>query len=142
MVKLDLGLNDLATLYPDIAAEANGWDPSTLLPSSNKKVSWKCKAHGHIWEARSNNRTSTHKTNCPVCSGRECWTGVNDLKTLQPDLAKEAYGWDPSKVKAQSNKKLPWKCKAHGHTWLAEVVNRTSNKKLSSLHQSKSLDWI
>ena len=36
MPKLVPGVNDLATLFPDAAAEADGWDPSTFLAGSNK----------------------------------------------------------------------------------------------------------
>ncbi len=32
------GVNDLATLHPEIAAEADGWDPKTITPGSNKKM--------------------------------------------------------------------------------------------------------
>ena len=30
MAKLVVGINDLATLHPEIAAEADGWDPSNI----------------------------------------------------------------------------------------------------------------
>ena len=32
------GVNDLATLHPEVAAEADCWDPSTLLTGSHKKM--------------------------------------------------------------------------------------------------------
>ena len=32
------GVNDLATLHPELAAEAEIWDPSIVLPGSNKNV--------------------------------------------------------------------------------------------------------
>ena len=28
--KLIAGINDVATLHPEVAAEADGWDPSTI----------------------------------------------------------------------------------------------------------------
>ena len=34
--------------------------------------------------------------------------GVNDLATTHPEIAKEAYGWDPRTVSAGSHKKLEW----------------------------------
>ena len=37
MAKLVVGINDLATLHPEIAAEADGWDPSTVHSDSHKK---------------------------------------------------------------------------------------------------------
>ena len=55
--------------------------------------------------------------------------GLNDLSTVNPDLAKE---WDyevngdlkPTDVTANSNKKVGWICKKN-HKWLATVANRT-----------------
>ena len=35
MEKLVVGINDLATLHPEIASEADGWDPKTITPGSN-----------------------------------------------------------------------------------------------------------
>jgi hypothetical protein len=35
------GFNDLSTLYPLMADEADGWDPECVVPGSNKKLSWK-----------------------------------------------------------------------------------------------------
>ena len=60
------GVNDLETLFPDVAAEADGWDPSLFLPNSNKKMSWKCK-EGHTWDSKLNNRISGEK-GCPYCA--------------------------------------------------------------------------
>ena len=37
MPKLVPGVNDLATLFPDLAADADGWDPKTITPGRNKK---------------------------------------------------------------------------------------------------------
>ena len=31
--------------------------------------------------------------------------GINDLKTLHPFIAKEAFGWDPSKIILGSHEK-------------------------------------
>ena len=35
------GVDDLETPHPRIASEADGWDPSLFLPSSNKRLEWK-----------------------------------------------------------------------------------------------------
>ena len=39
MAKLVAGINDLATLHPEVAAEADGWDPSKIVAGSGKKLS-------------------------------------------------------------------------------------------------------
>ena len=47
--KLIKGVNDLATLYPELAKQAHGWDPSDEKPGSHKKVAWVCQDYGHIF---------------------------------------------------------------------------------------------
>ena len=119
------GNQSLLESHPEIAAQANGWDPSTVSPGSNKKLSWKC-GSGHIWEAVVSNR-SRKNYGCPICSNKKILPSYNDLKTKFPDIAKQANGWDPSLVSPMSNKKLEWKC-ANGHVWQAVVGNRTFKK--------------
>ena len=125
------GVDDLKTLYPSIASEADGWDPSLFLPSSNKRLAWKCQTHGHPWIATPNDRVGSEKrkgTNCPYCANRRVWKGFNDLKSKFPKVAAEADGWDPEEIVFGSSKKLPWKCEKYGHSWSALVVNRTKDK--------------
>ena len=64
--KPEKGVNDLATLFPEVGAEADGWEPATVIAGSNEKLSWKCK-EGHRWETSVNHRTS-NKSGCPDCS--------------------------------------------------------------------------
>ena len=54
--KVSKGVNDLETMFPEIAKEADGWDPSSLLPGSNKKMPWECNL-GHSWKADPYSRT-------------------------------------------------------------------------------------
>ena len=60
-----IGETDLATSHPELAAQADGWDPTTLSAGSTKKVSWRC-AKGHKWKALVKGR-ATGK-NCPSCA--------------------------------------------------------------------------
>lgn len=124
--RLKPGINDLFTKNPQIAAQADGWDPSTVTYASAERKQWKC-TEGHVWLSSIYNRTAKASTGCPVCAGRKILSGVNDLKTLYPSIAKEADGWDPSHVSPGSNKKMPWKC-ACGYCWLTAPVKRTSQK--------------
>ncbi len=123
MGKLVPGVNDLATLYPEVAKEADGWDPKSVAAKSSKTLRWLC-AKGHNWEAPPWRRTGPHKSGCPFCAGRKVWSGFNDLASLYPGIASEAYGWDPSSVTAGSDKKVHWAC-AHGHFWQAVIKTRT-----------------
>ena len=120
--KVLTGFNDLLTKHPEIAAEAFGWDPSSVSSgSSAKKREWRCKK-GHIYEATVNTRT-TMKTGCAYCSNQKCLPGFNDMKSTHPELAASADGWDPTKVTAGTGKKLKWKCE-FGHTWYATGSDR------------------
>jgi hypothetical protein len=114
------GFNDLATTNPDLAKEADGWDPTIVIAGSNKKLQWKC-SKNHSWKSTSNNRSQG--SGCPFCSGNRVLSGFNDLATTNPDLAKEADGWDPTIVNAGSNKKLQWKC-SKNHSWKSTVFSR------------------
>ena len=140
------GETDLATLFPDIAAEWHptknkNLKPSDVLPKSSQKVWWQCK-YGHEWPATVNNRTGKNRTGCPFCSGKQVLPGFNDLATTHPALARE---WHPEKngtlscrdVTVGSNKKIWWRCSL-GHEWQAVINSRRNgvgcpycaNKKL------------
>jgi hypothetical protein len=67
------------------------------------------------------------KTGCPFCAGQQVLAGFNDLQSKFPDVAAEAYGWDPSMVMPGSNQKNSWKCK-EGHIYLSAVSSRTFRK--------------
>lgn len=116
------GFNDLSTTFPELAIEADGWDPKLVSAGSSKKLAWKC-AKGHKWNDTANHRTG-RKSGCPVCINRSRRVGINDLATTHPDLANEADGWDPKDHVAGSNSLLPWVCK-EGHKWLAKPNDRT-----------------
>ena len=126
------GFNDLATLYPDIAAQ---WDhekngelkPECFMPFSGRKVWWKCGLN-HSWPARI--RSRTRGNGCPFCAGNRALPGFNDLATLRPDIAAQ---WDyekngdltPEDVTVAANKKVWWKCE-RDHSWQAVIASRSA----------------
>lgn len=118
--------NDLETLWPEIAREAYLWDPATVTPGSHKKREWKCN-NGHIYEASPKSRVGM-KSGCAICTNQKCLPGFNDLATTNPELSREAYGWDPSQVVAGYAKKLKWKCE-FGHIWIATGHSRSRGDK-------------
>ena len=67
------GHNDLATVFPDIAAEwnkeRNKIDASEVVFGSAKKAWWKCSRCGHQWNAAIVSRT-TNGNGCPKCASR------------------------------------------------------------------------
>jgi hypothetical protein len=119
------GYNDLATTNPELAAEAYGWDPTTLTAISGQKREWKC-TQGHIWSDSLAHRSYGRK--CPVCSNKKVLSGYNDLASQRPDLAAE---WHPAKnlpllpteVGSQSHKRVWWMC-SKGHEWQSTITNR------------------
>lgn len=129
------GENDLATLYPKVAAqwhpEKNGSvRPEDVMPGTDKAYWWRC-GLGHEWKANVENRT-LKGNGCPYCAGKKAWPGYNDLATEFPQLMKE-WCWeyntetDPFKIRSHSGKRVFWKCQ-EGHVWDAYVFNRTSKK--------------
>lgn len=126
------GKNDLQTVNPALAKEwnydkNNGLTPTDVLPSSNKKVWWKC-GKGHEWKAMIRSRSDGR--GCPYCSGRHAVSGINDLQTVNPALATEwnyerNSGLMPMDVLPNSNKKVWWKC-SKGHEWQSTVANRNN----------------
>ena len=123
--ELKPGHNDLNTRFPDIGREAYGWDPSEVIPGSNKKKEWKY-PKGHIYEMSPNKRTN-RGDGCTICSNRQLAVGINDLNTTHPEVAKSADGWDPTTVVGGCNEKRSWKCE-YGHNWETQVNTRTQGK--------------
>lgn len=116
------GFNDLETRFPEVASQADGWNPKTVGAGSNKKMPWKC-ALGHSWNISPEQRTGKNKSGCPVCANKKLLVGFNDLATRFPLLALEADGWDPTTIITGHSKKK-WKC-SNGHKWAADVLSRT-----------------
>ncbi len=74
-LRVQSGVNDLKTRYPEIALE---WHPEKnveLTPekvycTSNKKAWWKCRVCGHEWETAISVRTRMG-CGCPRCAGKK-----------------------------------------------------------------------
>jgi hypothetical protein len=127
--QIQIGFNDLASKFPKIAIEADGWDPQTITSGITTKLNWKCPI-GHRYSASVGSRTNMG-TGCPVCANMQLLKGFNDLKTKYPSIAAEAFGWDPSEVLAGSHKKLKWRC-TKNHIYLATVSHRTGSSRPTS----------
>lgn len=126
------GFNDLATTHPDVAAQ---WDfeRNTLLPTqvtyaSSKKVWWKCEKCSGSYLMAVSQKGAMH-LGCPYCSGNRVLQGYNDLASQCPNIAAE---WDyeknniaPTEISCGSKRKVWWKCRKCGHSWQAQVYNRT-----------------
>ena len=129
-----VGYNDLETKMPDLALE---WHPTkneeispeNISIGSNRKVWWQCKKN-HEWNAAIKERVRGN--GCPYCTGKMPIKGVNDLQTVESELALE---WHPTKnrelkpnnVLPGSDKKVWWQCR-EGHEWRATIKNRTRGR--------------
>jgi len=93
-------------------------------------VAWKCDKCGYKWHGTPNTRVQANRvSDCPHCTGRVAMSGVDDLETLYPDIAKE---WNfemnkdilPSQIKPFSNKKYYWICPVCDNSYAAYPGNR------------------
>ncbi len=130
--KIEQGVNDLATLYPHLAAQWHpskngGLKPNEVTPGKRRKVWWRCEK-GHEWQALIQSRT--RGSGCPVCAGKSIIANVNDLISAKPEVAAQWHpakngGLLPSAITAQSNKVVWWQCSL-GHEWQAAVSARVA----------------
>ena len=128
------GINDLATLKPQLAqewSEKNELKPTEVSVASHKKIIWKCSL-GHEWEASVKSRT-VNGTGCPYCSHNKVLAGFNDLATVFPDVAAE---WSdrnlpllPTMVTAFANSKAWWKCRDCGNEWHTLISTRSGGSR-------------
>ena len=125
------GIGDLATLYPNVAAQwhpsANGeLRPTEVSPGAKRKVWWQDK-HAHEWVSTVKDRVAGH--HCPLCSGRVPIVGQSDLASQRPEVAAQWHptrngGLTPEDVTFGSAKKVWWLC-PDGHEWETRVTYRT-----------------
>ena len=126
-------VGSLSEINPLLASEWNyekngDLTPNDITEGRFKPVWWKCNTCGYEWSASPNNRK--RGIGCPHCSGRVAMAGVDDLQTVNPELASE---WNyekntdktPSMFRLASGKKVWWKCKHCGYEWEAIIANRS-----------------
>ncbi len=132
--KIVAGINDLASLHPELLGEWDsekntGLSPKKIGYRTDRQVWWRCQKQ-HSFKASVYNRHNG--SGCPKCAQQKdkhrVFAGVNDLKTYSPDIAAE---WDPKRngglkpedVMPFSNRKVWWECKK-GHHWQCSVQIR------------------
>ena len=130
--KLQKGINDFATEHKEMLKE---WDyaknnivPNEITSGSTLKIWWKC-SKNHSYEASITNRLKG--TACPFCANKKVLKGYNDLKTVNPDVAKEwnyekNVGISPDEFTSGSGKKVWWKCSSCGKEWESVIYTRKS----------------
>ena len=128
------GINDLATVKPELAAQWHPTKNGSLSPDqvgagSHKRVWWQCEK-GHAWRAMIVSRVSSG-CGCPVCSGSVVIPGENDLTSFAPVIAAQWHPTkngelSPNKVRPQSNRQVWWQCE-EGHEWRAPINARINS---------------
>lgn len=123
---LTVGINDLATVHPELAAQLHpSVDPTTLTAKSNEKVKWVCPETGGVWEAVVSNRVRTGLRS-PFQTRGLVVAGINDLASQRPDLfAQLVHPKQAVRVGIKSTQKLLWKCPVYGLEWEEPVYRRT-----------------
>lgn len=111
----------LSVTHPELAKEADGWDASLFTKGSKGIKDWICHL-GHKWSNSINSRTS-NSSGCPFCSGNAVLPGFNDLLTKRPEIAAQAYEWDPSRFTFSSSVKKDWICTL-GHIYQASIAHK------------------
>lgn len=159
MIKVKNVSESLGELYTELSKEwhttKNGsLTPFKLKPKSNKRVWWKCSKCEYEWQTSPAHRTADN-TGCPKClalsgSGAGAHlviTGVNDLKTLRPDIADEWYtdrnnelGVEVDNVRDKSNKEVWWKCSACGYAYKDKIVYRTTRNHNCPICNGNGID--
>ena len=130
--KVLTGYNDLATIDPDGVKEWDhdknsklGFYPDKTPPRSDKVVWWIC-SKKHSYSMRLADHSEGHR--CPYCNNKKVWVGYNDLKTIDPEGAKEwnykrndELGISIDEITPRSSKKVWWICpKGHEYDMLAD----------------------
>jgi hypothetical protein len=126
-----IGINDLATLYPEIAGEFNVdancfLSVDDLAPGSNTMVAWKCSS-GHRFNMTVGQRTRGRS--CPTCPKPEKVGRTLDIS--RPDLAAELH---PTRnlprtardITVGSNMNCIWVCPKKKHVYEQSPERRSA----------------
>jgi hypothetical protein len=117
--------NSFATVHPELVREWSERNaPLTadqVTYGSNKIVWWKGVC-GHEWQASVKSRSSGE--GCPICYGAQVISGINDLASLEPELAVE---WSErnqpltsDRINDKSRRNVWWRCEC-GRSWKGKI---------------------
>jgi hypothetical protein len=131
--RVDVGVNDLGTLYPELSAEWHPTKNGSVTPQEvtaglSQSYWWQCE-RGHEFSAHIRDRVLGD--GCNKCYRLGLPSNVVSLAEAYPGLSKE---WDyeknlhftPETVAQTSNKRVWWKCSTNPeHSWITPVSSRT-----------------
>lgn len=114
------GINDLATICPNIASEwnfdKNDIEPQDVKYSSGKSVWWKCSC-GHEWKTRIAHRTSAN-SGCPKCKtgGAKAKKYISDDDVMLSMFVSSLNDKTPDSISCTSDVRVSWGCFC-GYRW-------------------------
>lgn len=141
IMRLVKGINDVETLYPDLAKEwdyenNDGKTPDQFTKGSNELINWICTKCGLRWPARIKSRTRSRS--CPCCTYRVVVPGKNDLASSETcwDRGRLRIEWDyesnegqtPDQFTIKSRKTVNWRCCSCGYRWSARIIDRVNGQ--------------
>ena len=153
---LKVGSTDLKTLFPEVAAEADGWDPSAFSAQSNKRMTWVC-SEGHKWVTTVKDRTGGGNC-CPFCADhgfnrdKDAWIylmerpgeqqiGItNDLETRIK--THQGRGWNLMETVGPIYGDIAYKTERTFKNWLKKeigTVKGTTENWVTSVMEVRSL---
>jgi hypothetical protein len=113
------GAIPISKSHPEIAKLAHGWDPTKFTAGYKYKLPFKC-PKGHVFPALLSNKVKGNPDSCAICKNRKTLKGANDLATTHPQIAEQAYKWDPTTVNSGCAEEKLFICK-NGHIRLVLV---------------------
>jgi hypothetical protein len=109
--QIQVGVNDLATIRPDVARNWHAIKNGNLLPTmvtvgKSKKVWWqhyhRKTGKWHEWRASIAHTTRTIGNSCAICDGKQVQVGINDLATMRPNIARQWHSSKNGKITTQT----------------------------------------
>ena len=139
------GFNDLATLFPDIAAEWSEKNyplkPDMVTTKSNKIIIWRCKEN-HEWKAKIADRTVGH--GCPICSIqiRNNETLVKLFRRLGLEMLLDTWSEkniiQVNRASGSYRKMYYWECRRCGRVFRTSVGNLVKGAVCPSCRKADS----
>lgn len=138
--RVHVGVTDLATTHPDIAASwhptLNGdTSPTDVTSTSGRVTHWRCTECAYEWSGQVYSRCYGGRNNksiqCARCTNRVIEHGINDLSTVNPDLFAQIHPTlnadiDLTVLAPQSKTRIVWSCLTDSShdPWAATVDKR------------------
>lgn len=128
--KLMSGVNDIETVYPEVAKlfdnDKNNVKACDIsFKESSLDLWFRCK-EGHSFRKNLKvvkDGVLNGSEVCPYCNGKELLSGFNDLETVMPNVAKffdiEKNGVEPKNVRASDSSDMWFLCK-EGHSFVSK----------------------